>query len=548
MHVIGTAGHVDHGKSALIEKLTGIDPDRFAEEKARGLTIDLGFAWMTLPSGNEIGMIDVPGHERFIKNMLAGAGGITICLVVVAANEGWMPQSSEHLAIVDILGIESGVVVLTKSDLVSEAELDAVRASVAQRVADTCVSPYPVVACSSVTGDGLDRLIVELDRVIAHAAPAEDAGRPRLWVDRVFTIAGAGTVVTGTLAGGSLAVGEIVEIAPEGRVARIRSIQSHKRELQEVGPGNRVALNLAGLERQGAQRGDAIVHRGQFRMTRLIEVDLGALRDGASIREKGAHLLYVGSAEVPVRIRLIGSDAIEPESVGFAQLSLQDPLPLQRGDRFVLRDAGKVMTLGGGRILDPLPDQARRKDEGRLQLLRTLADAEPEEALVALVEAHDELDVEQALFRSGATSVPPGIVQVGGHLLSRSEAARRSAEITERNALRGAGAAALLEKIEASGFTPPMTKELGSDPALVRSLVASGDLVRIGDFHLTSAVAAEGRNRVRAQIRAQGPMTVAQIRDLLGTTRKYAVPLCEWLDSTGATRREGDLRTLGPHP
>src|SRR5688500_17035823 len=269
MHVIGTAGHVDHGKSALIERLTGIDPDRFAEEKARGLTIDLGFAWMQLPSGNEIGMIDVPGHERFIKNMLAGAGGITGCLFVVAANEGWMPQSSEHLAIVDILGIGSGVVVLTKSDLVSDDEIDAMRVSVAERVAGTCVASFPVVPCSSVTGDVLDRLIAELDRVIAGAAPAPEAGRPRLWVGRVFMIAGAGTVVTGTLAGGCLAVGETVEVAPEGRVARIRSIQSHKRELDKVGPGNRVALNLAGLERQGAERGDAIVHRGQFRMTRL---------------------------------------------------------------------------------------------------------------------------------------------------------------------------------------------------------------------------------------------------------------------------------------
>lgn len=548
MHVIGTAGHVDHGKSALVERLTGIDPDRFAEEKARGLTIDLGFAWMELPSGNEIGVIDVPGHERFIKNMLAGAGGVTACLFVVAANEGWMPQSSEHLAIVDILGIESGVVVLTKSDLVSDDELDAVRASVRERVAGTCVASYPVVACSSVTGDGLDRLVSELDGVIARAAPAPDVGRPRLWVDRVFTISGAGTVVTGTLAGGSLAVGETVEVAPEGRVARIRSIQSHKRELQSVVPGNRVALNLAGLERQGAERGDAIVGRGQFRATRTIDVELRAIPVGTPIREKGAHLLYAGSAEVPVRMRLLGPAAIEPGSAGYAQLTLQDPLPLQRGDRFVLRDAGRVTTLGGGRVLDPLPGPARRKDEGRPALLTELSKADAEGALVALVEAAGTLEVGEALFRSGADSAPPGITEAGGFYLSRSEAARRSDEDRERAAQQGSGAATLIEKIDAGGFTPPMTKELGSDPALVRSLVASGDLVRIGDFHLTAAGAAEARRLVRAHIDSHGPMTVSEIRDLLGTTRKYAVPLCEWLDSTGTTKREGDLRTLGPTP
>jgi len=553
MHVIGTAGHVDHGKSALVERITGIDPDRFAEEKERGLTIDLGFAWLELPSGAEVGLIDVPGHERFIKNMLAGAGGITVCLFVVAANEGWMPQSSEHLAIVDILGIDSGVVVLTKSDLVDEAGLAAVRDVVASRVAGTCVESYPVVACSSVTGEGISLLLDTLDRVVASTPPAVDAGRPRLWVDRVFTIAGAGTVVTGTLAGGSLAAGDTVEIAPEGRVARIRSIQSHKKEVASIGPGNRTALNLAGLERQGAERGDAIVRPGWFRTTRLIDVELRATPIEQSaprtgITEKGAHLLYVGSAEVPVRVKLIGTDAIEPGASGFAQLVLQDPLPVQRGDRFVLRDAGRVLTLGGGRVLDPLPGPARRKDESRAALLAALSVADGPEALALLVEAAGTIDRAEALFRAGLDAPPAGVAGSGGSLFSGAEAARRDLEARELAESRGTGGAELVAKIEAGGFSPPLTKELGSDPALVRSLAAAGELVRIGDFYLTAKTAAAARAKVRDHIAAHGPVTVAEIRDLLGTTRKYAVPLSEWLDATGATLRTGDLRSLGPTP
>ena len=553
MHVIGTAGHVDHGKSALVERLTGIDPDRFAEEKARGLTIDLGFAWVGLPSGAEVGLIDVPGHERFIKNMLAGAGGITVCLFVVAANEGWMPQSSEHLAIVDILGIESGVVVLTKSDLVDAAGRTAMRKEVADRVTGTCVEHYPVVECSSTTGEGISELLGVLDAVVMSTPKAADTGRPRMWVDRVFTIAGAGTIVTGTLAGGSLSVGDGVEIAPEGRRARIRSIQSHKKEISSIAPGNRTALNLAGLERQGAERGDAIVRPGWFRTTRAIDVELRATpvdraAGSRGITEKGAHLLYVGSAEVPVRVKLLGGAAIAPGDVGFAQLILQDPLPLQRGDRFVLRDAGRVMTLGGGRVLDPLPSPARRKEEARLALLSALATATPEEALTVLVEDAGSIDKGEALFRAGAEAAPAGIGVSGDSFLSSAELERRTGEARAKHEGLRAGTAEVLAKIDAGGFAPPLTKDLGSDPALVTALAAAGELVRIGDFYLTASRAAEVRTKVRSRISEQGPVTVAEIRDLLGTTRKYAVPLSEWLDATGATRRSGDLRSLGPTP
>jgi selenocysteine-specific elongation factor len=609
MHVIGTAGHVDHGKSSLVERLTGIDPDRFDEEKRRGLTIDLGFAWLTLPSGAEIGLVDVPGHERFIKNMLAGAGGVSICLFVVAANEGWKPQSAEHLAILDVLGVGAGVVALTKADTVAEDDLELARLDVQERLAGSTLQGAPVVACSSVTGHGLDQLVAALDEVVTSTPPVPDLGRPRLWVDRVFTIAGAGTVVTGTLAGGRLSAGDAVEISPERRRARIRTIQSHKKEVESIEPGSRVALNLSGLERQGASRGDAVVAPETWRPTHSIDAYVRVLDARLAGREhelseKGAHLLYAGSAETPVRIRLYGRETIAAGAGGYAQLHLRDPLPLARGDRFVLRDAGRILTFGGGVVLDPLATRTRRDDARRLSLLDRLKESSAADALGALVEAYGSIPEGEAAFRTGAEAAAPGVTKLGrllvsethlGHLRDLLTSALRehhAAHALERGLGRANARAAtgleldefdalvaitpevaedgayvgltghtvelapaqakardeLLATIEAGAFAPPPAKELGVDPALVRALVDGGDLVKIGDFYLTRAKAAEARSRVRAAIEERGPLTVAEIRDLLGTSRKYAVPLCEWLDATSATRRQGDVRALGPNP
>jgi selenocysteine-specific elongation factor len=610
MHVIGTAGHVDHGKSTLVQRLTGIDPDRFEEEKRRGLTIDLGFAWLTLPSGNEIGMVDVPGHERFIRNMLAGAGGVSICLFVVAANEGWMPQSAEHLSILDLLGISHGVVALTKSDIVDDASLESVRAVVSARLAASSLAGAPIVPCSGATGEGLDELVAVLDEVVAAAPAPADVGRPRLWVDRVFTISGAGTVVTGTLAGGSFASDDDVEVAPEGRAARIRRIQSHKKEVREIGPGNRVALNLAGLEKQGARRGDAIVRRAGWPSTSLADVELRIVPQdlagfGHEVSEKGAHILHVGSAEAPVRLRLLDSELLRSGESGLAELQLRDPLPLGRGDRFVLRDAGRVLTFGGGVVLDPRPARrARRGDPDRLDLLQSLRSGSEEEALEALVQAEGRMAAVEALFRSGAPNLPDALPVLGGSVWSPTqleevrravysilemhhraeplqkgmdrEALRARVNLdpeefdavlagdkavhqegkwvrlaTHRVALDPAQAEAraeLVATLDATGFNPPLVRDLKADQSLLRALVESGDIVRIGEFFLSARRAAEARARVRQHIDEHGPATVAAIRDLLGTTRKYAVPLCEWLDSTGATVRRGDLRALGPKP
>ncbi|HYI44985.1 MAG TPA: selenocysteine-specific translation elongation factor [Actinomycetota bacterium] len=607
MHVIGTAGHVDHGKSTLVERLTGIDPDRFAEEKRRGLTIDLGFAWLQLPSGNEIGIIDVPGHERFIRNMLAGAGGTTVCLFVVAANEGWKPQSAEHLAILHVLGVSAGVVALTKSDSVDKEALAQVRADVESRIGASSMRGAPVVACSAITGDGLDELIAALDRVVQDAESAPNLGRPRLWVDRVFTIAGAGTVVTGTLAGGSFEKGEEVEISPEGRRARVRGIQSHKKEQEKLGPGNRAALNLAGLDRQGAERGDAIVSAGRWRPTNRLHASIRVLdptiagRDH-ELTEKGAHLMYVGAAETPVRIRLIGTDRIGPGAGGYAELRLRDALPLARGDRFVLRDAGRVLTFGGGLVLDPLPTLERR-DPMLLPLLEKLTNADAVGALMALLATERAIEQDTLRMRTGVHSLPTEIPVLGDLVVAPDELTRLSDSLvdtldehhrsdplagglpkaTARNLVwpgdpgafdalvssidgvveegsnlrlashkvrfdevQDSQRSSLLERLEASAFNPPLADDLGADRKILDALTGTGELVRIGNYFLTAGRAAEARRLVRAHIEANGPMTVAQIRDLLATSRKYAVPLAEWLDATGATIRKGDNRLLGP--
>ncbi|MFN2526667.1 MAG: selenocysteine-specific translation elongation factor [Actinomycetota bacterium] len=608
MHVIGTAGHVDHGKSTLVERLTGMDPDRFAEEKARGLTIDLGFAWLTLPSGGEVGIIDVPGHERFIKNMLAGAGGITLCLFVVAANEGWKPQSAEHLGILNVLGIRAGVVALTKSDALDSSATDTAVAAVREHLAPSTLAAAPVVPCSALTGAGIDRLIEALDEVVSKTPPAPDLDRPRLWVDRVFTVAGAGTVVTGTLAGGSLAVGDEVEITPERHRARVRTIQTHKKEVSEIGPGNRVALNLAGVDRDAIARGHAVVRPGAWRVTNRIDSLVEVLDPAITevehrLEEKGAHLLYAGSAETPVNLKLLDGERIPPGASGFAQLKLRESLPLARGDRFVLRDAGRVLTFGGGTVVDPLAPPARRGDRERIELLSNLAQTSDEEAVAALVGAAGMLPTTDVIARVGS-EVPSDVTRLGSLLVSPSrleelhekvrstlaahhatfplqrgmprtqlrttmdladdafEQLLTSAEgvVSEGPVVHLAGheveldpdqkrvRGEILARIDRAGFAPPLASELEADPALLRSLTESGELVKIGDFYLTADRAAEGRSTVRAEIVASGPLTVARIRDLLGTSRKYAVPLCEWLDSTGATRRQGDVRMLGPNP
>lgn len=610
MHVIGTAGHVDHGKSTLVEALTGMDPDRLEEEKRRGLTIDLGFAWLTLPSGREIGIVDVPGHERFIRNMLAGAGGISVCLFVVAANEGWMPQSAEHLSAIDLLGIDSAVVVLTKSDTVDDATLEGVRADVRTRLRASSLAGAEIVPCSSVTGAGIDDVVGALERALGATRAPHDDDRARLWVDRAFSIPGSGTVVTGTLMGGTLSVGDEVTVLhgrSDGISARVRALQSHKKDVKQLGPGHRTAINLAGIARRRVERGSVVAFPGKWVTTGRINAVVRVLDASMSghnynLTAKGSHLMYVGTAETAVRVKLLGTDRVGPGEEAAAQISMSRPLPLKRGDRFVLRDTGRNITFGGGVVADPLPLEARRSDAGTAGSVRALATADDDDALRLLLATEGDLSMDDAYLRTGCRGVPAATVALGGRLFTaeragaltdlalretwshhrdyplergmpKGELAKRldlSAGVMDdllsvHQGLIGDGPlvrvrshavemtpederirADVIARLDAARFAPPQASELGAGQALIRALQDSGDLVRIEDFCLTSSLVTQMQELVTSAIVERGGLTVAQIRDLLGTTRRYALPLCGWLDQMGVTRRIGDVRVLGP--
>lgn len=610
MHVIGTAGHVDHGKSRLVQALTGIDPDRLEEEKRRGLTIDLGFAWLKLPSGREVGIVDVPGHERFIKNMLAGAGAINVTLFIVAANEGWKPQSQEHLDILDLLGVSGAVVVVTKADTVEEAALEAVVTDVSRRIGGTSLAGSAIVPVSAVTGAGLDRLRSEIDHLLERTPPAEDRGRPRLWIDRVFTMRGSGTVVTGTLTGGGLEEGQDVEILPEGLRARVRSLQSHRRQVPGIGPGNRTAVNLVGLDPEHVVRGDVLTRPGLWRTTRRVVAVIRFLPHlGHDPSERGAFKFYAGSAEVDARIRFLEEEPPEPGDTGIAAIALDRPQVLDWQDRFVLRDAGRRETLGGGRVLEPHPLRVRGRDpavlrgaRARLEApdrlayfevvleeagrmarreipLRTGLDGEAARALTAvwlesLVFSEPAFgELERSLL--GAVrrhqqghplepGMPRAAVRAALDLDARAfdeaveELARRGVIVADTTVLRtpdfapavgGPERDALMAILESGGATPPTVAELSQrlGAPLIRALVRSGELVQVSpDIVFPAAWVQELKRRVAEAIGRGGPLTVAQFRDLVGTTRKYAVPLLEYLDQMGFTRRQGDVRVLGP--
>ena len=396
MRVIGTAGHVDHGKSTLIEALTGTHPDRLKEEREREMTIDLGFAWMDLPGGEEVGIVDVPGHRDFIENMLAGIGGIDAALFVVAADEGVMPQTREHLAILDILQIQGGVVALTKTDLVADPEwLDLVEEDVRQVLTGTILEHARIVRVSARRKEGLVELVQALSDCLADKPPRPDLGKARLPVDRVFTIAGFGTVVTGTLIDGQLKVGDEVEILPQGQRGRVRGLQSHKRKEQLAVPASRTAVNISGVPVDQIQRGNVLVHPGDYRTSRRIDVHFHLL-PGASqpVRHNTEVKLFIGSAEVVSRLRLLGKDILQPGETGWLQLELREPVVAVRRDRYILRRPSPGETLGGGEVVDPHPKgRHRRFAKSVIQRLEALAGGSPADVLL------------QALLASGAASL-----------------------------------------------------------------------------------------------------------------------------------------------
>jgi selenocysteine-specific elongation factor len=607
LRVVATAGHVDHGKSSLIVRLTGMDPDRWEEEKRRGLTIDLGYAWCTLPSGREVGFVDVPGHERFIANMLAGVGPVRLVLFVVAANEGWRQQSEEHLAILDVLGVTGGVVALTKRDLVDGETLALVAEEIHARIDGTVLAGAPVVPVSASTGEGLDDLRAAVDVLVAEA-PAPETARARLFIDRVFTVSGAGTVVTGTLGGSCVAAGEEVELYPRGRKARVRSLQTHKRAEPRACPVSRVAANLAGIGRGDLDRGDVLGPPGAWRPTAAFEAVLRPVR-GLShpITPRGAYKVHAGAAEADARLRIYGRTRLEPGEEAFVRITTTRPLVLDVFDRFVLRESGRQETVGGGTVLDPAPPRrAGPNPEARLER-RAAAGRDDLPAILAA--ERGAVRSADALALTGSRA---GVPEAGVWLLRDGLLETAATGLTDRlsafhddhpmdegaplAAARGALADslrpltgrpepdlvdAILDRLTSDGLIarttgsirlpshraavdeadpvvqrlvaalrdpdparPPTVGELtarGIDRSAIEAAARAGLVVRVSPDVVFVPSLVE---RAEAIVRDAGGagITVSAFRGSLGTSRKYALPLLEWFDQRGVTRRDGDLR------
>lgn len=567
MHVVATAGHVDHGKSTLVKALTGTDPDRFAEEKARGLTIDLGFATTTLPSGAALSLVDVPGHVRFIKNMLAGVGAVDACLFVVAATEGWKPQSEEHLRILELLGVRHGVVALTKVGPADDDLVDLAHLEVEERVAGTFLEGAPVVDTDAPTGVGLDNLRAALDDLLAATPTAVDHGRPRLWIDRAFSARGAGTVVTGTLTGGRLHTDDELAVHPAGSPVRVRSLQNHHAERDELPPGSRCAVNLVGVAHDEVVRGHVLVRSDQWHHTTVVDASLRVLdRLDHPVSRRGAHVVYLGSGEYPVRMRILGPDALDPGTEGAVRIHLPEPLPLLPGDRFVLRESGRAETVGGGEVLDvdPMERASRARPDRSVDRVVRERGWVPVDELERLTGERREPDLDrwvvdpvvlhrtlEDLRNALADAGPRGLDLVGLGELARAAVVLLDDAEVEAGRLVPAGVAdpladhPFVAALAASPFVPPSPD--GVDRGELRELVRRGDVVEVeGIFFASSAVDAAARLAARLLVDHPEGFTVSTFREEAGNTRKHAMPLLARLDATGMTRRRGDLRIAGP--
>jgi selenocysteine-specific elongation factor len=563
--VVATAGHVDHGKSSLVLALTGTDPDRFVEEKRRGLTIDLGFAHTNLPSGVELSFVDVPGHVKFLRNMLAGVGGVSACVFVVAATEGWKPQSEEHLRILELLGMTSGIIALTKADLVDDDLLELARMDVADHVAGTFLADAPVVAVSAISGLGLDELRFELDTLVTSAAEVADRGRPRLWIDRVFAAKGSGTVVTGTLTGGELAVDQQVMV--HGSEARIRALQTAGRSVARIGPGNRAAVNLSGVDHHELARGHAVVTPGQWRLTDRIDASMHVLEAlDHDLSRRGAFMAYIGSGEHAVRLRVLGTESLAPGSDGFARLFLPHALPLLPGDRFVLRESGRDETVGGGEVLDidPVVRASRAAPDRTIErVIRergwvTVSELEQltGERVVPIVgdwaTTTDELSALRAsLVERVNEAGPTGTDLASFDDRERAVLATVEAVVIDAATVRAADVIdpfvdhPYLAVARTGGFTPAQPD--GVDRAELRELVRRGHLViRDGIYFHADTIDDAAAVAARLLAGSEDGFTVADFRDVIGASRKYVLPLVGELDARGVTRRRDDVRIAGP--
>jgi selenocysteine-specific elongation factor len=628
--VMGTAGHIDHGKTQLIKTLTGIDTDRLKEEKERGITIDLGFAHLTCEDGTEVGVIDVPGHERFVRNMLAGVGGIDLVMLVIAADEGVMPQTREHLAICQLLRVKEGLVALTKADLVDEDWLDLVSEDTREFLKGTFLEGKPIVPVSAKTGQGLDELKRALQTLVARVPPKQLEGKFRLPVDRVFTIRGFGTVVTGTLFSGTIRVEDRIEIYPKEIEAKVRGLQVHNASVPEAVAGQRTAINLQGIDKVELERGDALGHPGEFAPTFMLDAILQHLPDAPRpLRHRARVRLHVGTSEIMGRVILLDRDELAPGEETYVQLRLEAPAIALPRDRFVIRSYSPVQTIGGGMVLDAQPAKHRRGDVGLAAHFQLLAEGNPEEIFAHHLKQaiHQGLRLSEFLPRTELSEVRlrqvAATLQRAGHirvvnadlgwylhaealdaltrelcryletyhrqnplkpnisieelrakvrglgericLLALEDLRQQGAVVVERERVRLATHQValddtrerLLNALEAeflaAGYQPPRVEELfdrlnigkGHDKALLQVLLDQGRAVRLKEnvvFHRANLAKAE--SLLVQYLRDHREITPIEFKDLLGVSRKYAIPLLEYFDSQKITMRVGDKRIL----
>jgi selenocysteine-specific elongation factor len=627
--VVGTAGHIDHGKTSLVKALTGIDTDRLPEEKARGITIDLGFAFLEEPGGLTIEIVDVPGHERFVKNMLAGVGGIDLAMLVIAADEGVMPQTREHLAICSLLHIKAGLIALTKADMVEPDWLELVREDVAGAVRDTFLAGAPILPVSAKTGQGLDELRAAL-RTLAQSVPQRGTDQlPRLPIDRVFTVRGFGTVVTGTLTAGALGVDDRVEVFPRKTEAKIRGLQTHGHPVTSARAGQRTAVNLQGLERTAIARGDVVGLPGTLVPSMLVDGTLELLKDAARpLRSRARVRFHVGTSEIMARAILLDRAELAPGEESFARLRLEGQLVARPGDRFVVRSYSPVVTIGGGTLLDVDPPRFKRRGPALVAHLTLLQTGDPEAVLEEHVRHVGAAGVRLATL---AGRVPFGPARLKG-LLDALQAAGRVIAVERdwfihpesfarlstlvvdtltafhhagplkpgisREELRGRAGGAdervfafLLSALGADGTVkterdkvrlashevrlspdqqrvvdrledeflraeaaPPSAEEAlgraglgGGDEEheLFQVLVQAGKLVRVKESLFFHARALDTiQTKLVALLRERKEIGPADIKDLLGISRKYAIPLLEFFDQRRVTARVGERRIL----
>ncbi len=631
--ILGTAGHIDHGKTSLVRAMTGRDTDRLKEERERGISIESGFTWADLPSGDRVGIVDVPGHERFIKNMLAGASGIDIVMLVVAADEGIMPQTREHLNILNMLQIRNGIVVVTKTDMVDGEWLEMMEESIREELKGSFLETAPMIPVSSVTGQGIPALLDEIARMTAQLESRTGEGFFRLPVDRVFTITGFGTVVTGTLTAGRISEGSKVTIYPDGIESKVRSIQIHEQSSEFAIAGQRVALNLAGVSKESVHRGDIVAFPGSMETTMMLDARMELLKDSPiSIDNRDRLRLHLGTAEIMCRVVLLDREELKPGESALVQLRLEEELACRKGDPFVLRFYSPMITVGGGTVIDSNPLKHKRFREDTISDLKIKEQGEPKDIVdqflikngsrylerkavlteIQIVEAEDYLKIieglrenekvrtitlgnevwdvhaafirdlgaeseeilneyhlknplkkgmpkeefRQKLFRGEKGKIQEALLE----LLAEGQFLRMEGQLVALlkfqitfNKVQEEISAFILRKLKEDGYSPqkyselesPWAKDKKNFKAVYQALGERGDIVILDDeVAFDGGLYQEALTKILNVLESSGRIQLPEVRDLLGTSRKYAMAMLDHLDKTKVTKRVGDDRVL----